>query len=622
MTPLDLTAVVLAYNIIDPVTAQADHRSHAHAAARRPLAERLRHRRRSSRIPSSGSSTRTTHWPIEAADPGLRGEKNADTWIVTNWLNGNRTARRFLDGKDPYHVPVNSAWLHVQYPTDVFAARNSERRVLPAHRRGGRRPTTVRRAPSPPTAFPPTRSTPGFIGILDLPTADAIQAPDREAHQRRRPARGRRSTPDEPRRRLQRDEDVTGRLPLRAGGRDRTRTRTRSRRSTRRWSRRRSRTRPGPSHPRAARLRGRLRPGERSRPATRRCRSALQLQTLRYTGDLPAPPTPTTTTTLPYTPPPVRQLRRNRLPRRERQSGHRRHHTDDTRDADDAGTSGHHHDDRSRGRRASSCCSCPTRAIASCCRSCCSSRRSRCSRAAPTSCAAAGARWCDDDATPRRSPSSPNRRPERRRPTRPSTTTGRACADRRTGAPDDPGRRRRAARRPGVRRGDRSRSCSSRSCSRASRTRARRSGCNDDSAPSWRRTPRRSAARFRPGTPVAIVRIPSIGLARGRGARDRAAASSAKGPGHVVGTPLPGQPGNAVVAGRRTLYGGPFGHLGSLHRGDRIHVTTGEGNATYRVSTRRDSSPPTTARSCRITATTDSRCSPPIHRGPRTVVSS
>ena len=50
------------------------------------------------------------------------------------------------------------------------------------------------------------------------------------------------------------------------------------------------------------------------------------------------------------------------------------------------------------------------------------------------------------------------------------------------------------------------------------------------------------------------------------------------------GTPLPGQPGNAVIAGRRTLYGGPFRHIGSLHRGDRIHVTTGEGNATYRVS--------------------------------------
>jgi len=56
------------------------------------------------------------------------------------------------------------------------------------------------------------------------------------------------------------------------------------------------------------------------------------------------------------------------------------------------------------------------------------------------------------------------------------------------------------------------------------------------------------------------------------------------GPGHVVGTPLPGQPGNAVIAGRHTMYGGPFRHLGSLHRGALIHVTTGEGATTYRVT--------------------------------------
>jgi sortase A len=52
----------------------------------------------------------------------------------------------------------------------------------------------------------------------------------------------------------------------------------------------------------------------------------------------------------------------------------------------------------------------------------------------------------------------------------------------------------------------------------------------------------------------------------------------------VVGTPLPGQPGNAVIAGRRTLYGGPFRHLAAVHRGDLIHVTTGEGTVTYRVA--------------------------------------
>jgi sortase A len=85
------------------------------------------------------------------------------------------------------------------------------------------------------------------------------------------------------------------------------------------------------------------------------------------------------------------------------------------------------------------------------------------------------------------------------------------------------------------------------------------------------------------GSPVAILQIPKIGLTEAvvEGSRS---AQLRDGPGHVQGTPLPGQPGNAVVAGRRTLYGGPFRHLASLHRGDVIHATTGEANTTYRVT--------------------------------------
>lgn len=85
-----------------------------------------------------------------------------------------------------------------------------------------------------------------------------------------------------------------------------------------------------------------------------------------------------------------------------------------------------------------------------------------------------------------------------------------------------------------------------------------------------------------PGSPVAGLRVPSIGVNEVvvEGARSGQLRS---GPGHVVGSSLPGQPGNAVIAGRAMLYGGPFKHLGSLRRGDRIAVTTGQGDATYRV---------------------------------------
>jgi sortase A len=85
------------------------------------------------------------------------------------------------------------------------------------------------------------------------------------------------------------------------------------------------------------------------------------------------------------------------------------------------------------------------------------------------------------------------------------------------------------------------------------------------------------------GVPVASIEIRAIGLHETvvEGSRS---AQLEKGPGHVLGTPLPGQPGNAVIAGRHTLYGGPFGRLGSLKSGNRINVVTGEGNTTYRVA--------------------------------------
>ncbi|MCB1013672.1 MAG: class E sortase [Acidimicrobiales bacterium] len=45
------------------------------------------------------------------------------------------------------------------------------------------------------------------------------------------------------------------------------------------------------------------------------------------------------------------------------------------------------------------------------------------------------------------------------------------------------------------------------------------------------------------------------------------------GPGHYLGTPLPGQPGNAAIAGHRTTYGAPFNRVDELASGDEIVVT-------------------------------------------------
>ena len=57
-----------------------------------------------------------------------------------------------------------------------------------------------------------------------------------------------------------------------------------------------------------------------------------------------------------------------------------------------------------------------------------------------------------------------------------------------------------------------------------------------------------------------------------------------KGPGHYPGTALPGQPGNAAIAGHRTTYGAPFHRVDELEPGDEILVTTLQGSFTYEVT--------------------------------------
>jgi sortase A len=57
-----------------------------------------------------------------------------------------------------------------------------------------------------------------------------------------------------------------------------------------------------------------------------------------------------------------------------------------------------------------------------------------------------------------------------------------------------------------------------------------------------------------------------------------------KGPGHFPETPLPGQLGNAAIAGHRTTYGQPFHNVDKLEWGDEIIVTTLTGRYVYLVS--------------------------------------
>ena len=57
-----------------------------------------------------------------------------------------------------------------------------------------------------------------------------------------------------------------------------------------------------------------------------------------------------------------------------------------------------------------------------------------------------------------------------------------------------------------------------------------------------------------------------------------------RGPGHYPDSPLPGQPGNAAIAGHRTTYGAPFNRIDELNPGDEVLVTTRQGSFRYEVS--------------------------------------
>ena len=84
------------------------------------------------------------------------------------------------------------------------------------------------------------------------------------------------------------------------------------------------------------------------------------------------------------------------------------------------------------------------------------------------------------------------------------------------------------------------------------------------------------------GEPVGIIGIPKIGL-QSVIVEGVSKADLKKGPGHYPGTALPGQAGNAGIAGHRTTYGAPFNRIDELVPGDEIKIATAQGAFTYKV---------------------------------------
>lgn len=92
------------------------------------------------------------------------------------------------------------------------------------------------------------------------------------------------------------------------------------------------------------------------------------------------------------------------------------------------------------------------------------------------------------------------------------------------------------------------------------------------------------------GQGVARIEIPKINadytVVEGTGREDLK-----NGPGHYPGTPLPGETGNAAIAGHRTTYGAPFYRLDELQEGDEITTQTLQGSFTYVVTSKEIVSP-------------------------------
>lgn len=85
-----------------------------------------------------------------------------------------------------------------------------------------------------------------------------------------------------------------------------------------------------------------------------------------------------------------------------------------------------------------------------------------------------------------------------------------------------------------------------------------------------------------PGTPIALIKIPSIGVQQVV-IEGTSGSILAEGPGHYRSTVFPGGGGTSVILGRAAAYGGPFGRIADLKKGDKITVITQVGSSVFRV---------------------------------------
>lgn len=97
------------------------------------------------------------------------------------------------------------------------------------------------------------------------------------------------------------------------------------------------------------------------------------------------------------------------------------------------------------------------------------------------------------------------------------------------------------------------------------------------------------------GQPIGLMSIPAIGMTDDAIVEGTGEAQLEQGPGHYQGTALPGEAGNAAIAGHRTTYAAPFFDLNELQPGDLVYIQTAQGIFEYQVSSSEVVSPSDTS---------------------------
>jgi sortase A len=91
------------------------------------------------------------------------------------------------------------------------------------------------------------------------------------------------------------------------------------------------------------------------------------------------------------------------------------------------------------------------------------------------------------------------------------------------------------------------------------------------------------AAPIALGEPVALLDAEGLGLHHVVVVEGTRPAQLQDGPGHALGSVLPGQAGTSVLMGRSVSFGAPFRKAPEVARGETLTVTTGSGTFRYRV---------------------------------------